>query len=82
MEYPWKRFWSLRSSRLVLEPSGFLVDPDGTYGKVLNPEVKHFSEIDATPCLVLLGEPGIGKSTADTAGNTQYGPRSPSARGS
>ena len=64
MEYPWKRFWSLRTGRLIMEPSGFLLDPDGPHGNALNPDVKSFSDINAMPCLVLLGEPGIGKSTA------------------
>jgi len=40
------------------------VDPDGEYGASFNPDVKSFDKIAETPCLILLGEPGTGKSTA------------------
>ncbi|RZO51842.1 MAG: HEAT repeat domain-containing protein [Sandaracinaceae bacterium] len=39
---------------------GMLLDPEGAG----NPGVSKFEAIAHTPCLVLLGEPGIGKSTA------------------
>src|SRR5262245_47070029 len=64
MEYPWKRFWSPRTGHIALDPPGFLLDPEQSYGNVLNPDVKTYSQIESTRCLVLLGEPGIGKSTA------------------
>jgi predicted NACHT family NTPase len=41
-----------------------LVDPDGEYGTALNPNVVPWESISSTACLVLLGEPGIGKSEA------------------
>jgi hypothetical protein len=62
--YNWKRFWIPRDGRLNLGDSGFLVDPDGDYGASSNPDVLSFDKIQDTPCLILLGEPGTGKSTA------------------
>src|SRR5438132_260881 len=62
--YQWQRFWCPREGQLNLGDDGFLVDPDGEYGSVLNPDVRSFDRIKDTPCLVLLGEPGTGKSTA------------------
>lgn len=47
-----------------LEPDGFLVDCESVYGRMFAPEVKSFEEIEIAHCLILLGEPGIGKSTA------------------
>src|ERR1700722_17728467 len=62
--YDWKRFWCIPEGRINLSDSGFLVDPDGEYGSMLNPDVVHWDAISSNPCLVLLGEPGIGKSAA------------------
>jgi hypothetical protein len=39
-----------------------LSDPDTEWGRVDNPDLKSFAEISSLPCLVLLGEPGIGKT--------------------
>ena len=60
--YNWTRFWCPREGMLNLSDGGFLYDPESEYGATLNPDVKKFEQITATPCLVLLGEPGIGKS--------------------
>lgn len=62
--YNWKRFWCPREGKISLSDGGFLVDPDWEYGSKLNPDVVAFSSIAHYPCLVLLGEPGIGKTTA------------------
>jgi hypothetical protein len=62
--YKWKRFWCAPSGRINLSDSGFLVDPDGEYGTMMNPDVVPWDAISTNPCLVLLGEPGIGKSAA------------------
>lgn len=62
--YDWKRFWCPRDGRMEQDGTGFLADPE------LNPEpirwtdVVPFEAIDDKPCLLLLGEPGIGKSDA------------------
>lgn len=60
--YQWKRFWCLREGRVSLSDGGYLYDPDSDMGKLYNAGLLSFSEISATPCLVLLGEPGIGKT--------------------
>jgi predicted NACHT family NTPase len=49
---------------MPLSDGGYFPDPDSEYARWLNPEATTFESIDHYPCLVLLGEPGIGKSTA------------------
>jgi len=62
--YDWKRFWCPGDASFSLADDGFLYDPDAKYGNHLNPRVVPFSQLHGAACLVLLGEPGIGKSTA------------------
>jgi hypothetical protein len=62
LSYPWKRFWCQRKDILQLGLDGYLVDPEETNGLFQNNSAKSFPEIASIPCLVLLGEPGIGKS--------------------
>jgi predicted NACHT family NTPase len=40
------------------------VDPESEWGRHANPELVGLESIAGVPCLVLLGEPGIGKSEA------------------
>lgn len=58
------RYWCPRDGSLGLDQQGYLTDPSQKYGAHLNPQVRTFDQIAETRCLVLLGEPGIGKSTA------------------
>jgi hypothetical protein len=62
--YNWKRFWCAREGRLNLYDDGYLWDPDSEFGSIHNPGVVSFDALSQTPCLALLGEPGMGKSTA------------------
>lgn len=62
--YNWKRFWCPREGKLNLSDDGYLWDPESDYGSICNPDVVPFESIAKSPCLVLLGEPGMGKSTA------------------
>ncbi len=62
--YKWKRFWCQPDARINLSDSGFLVNPEAEHGQLMNPDVLAFESIANTPCLILLGEPGVGKSTA------------------
>ena len=62
-DYPWKRFWCPRGGVILLTDRGYLADPD-IGGPYSNPHLVSFETIAEDPCLVLLGEPGIGKSNA------------------
>lgn len=60
--YNWKRFWVVRNGKVNLSDGGYLRNPDTDFGRVFNPDALPFEAIAEVPCLVLLGEPGIGKS--------------------
>src|SRR4051794_16659452 len=62
LHYNWKRFWCLRDGYFRSTNLGFLEDPDGPYGHIINPEARTLTALSEIPCLVLLGETGIGKS--------------------
>lgn len=61
-QFPWKRFWCRREASYSLADRGFLVDPEGKHGTILNPELTTLDQLQTVSCLALLGEPGIGKS--------------------
>ena len=56
--YNWKRYWCLRDGGFHNDVNGFLVRSE--YFK----DTFEFASIANVPCLILLGEPGIGKSQA------------------
>jgi hypothetical protein len=58
--YDWKRFWYPRGSSLRLD-NGFLYDPDTS--RFFNEHIVPFDDIASIQCLILLSEPGMGKST-------------------
>jgi len=60
--YNWKRFWCPREGSINLGDNGFLYDPDTEFGHIQNPDLVASEKLQEIPCLVLLGEPGIGKS--------------------
>jgi hypothetical protein len=62
--YAWNRFWCSREGNYSLTSDGFLREPHKRYRVG---DVKAFAEITDIPVLVLLGEPGIGKTFAITA---------------
>ncbi|MHB8388763.1 MAG: NACHT domain-containing protein [Acidobacteriaceae bacterium] len=62
---------------------GFLSDPEGERGNILNPNLTTFDELQSVACLALLGEPGVGKSwslSADVNAYLQQSPRMPTIR--
>ena len=61
--FHWKRFWYPRGSSLNLADDGYLPDPDFQPSRIWNPQVVSFGEISDVKGLVLLGDPGMGKST-------------------
>ncbi len=62
--YDWMRFWCPREGKLNLSDDGYLWNPDMEFGSIYNPDVVPFESISKFSCLALLGEPGMGKSTA------------------
>ncbi len=62
--YRWKRFWCSRTASMSLADGGYLCDPKSEWGHFYNPDLVTFEAIAESPCLVLLGEPGIGKTHA------------------
>ena len=62
LKYDWQRFWCPREGGVNFD-EGFIQNPDGKWGAILNPDVKRIEEFVAYPCLILLGEPGLGKSS-------------------
>lgn len=61
--FPWTRFWSPRGSRIQLLDGGYLTDPETDFGRRVNPDLVRLSEVSKIRCLVLLGEPGLGKTS-------------------
>ena len=59
--YNWRRYWCRLGSRVSLGLSGFLEDPQGDFG-FSNAHLKTLTSLTEKHCLILLGEPGIGKS--------------------
>jgi len=62
--FDWKRFWCPRSGTMRLGLDGYLVDPEDEHAHLYGSDVVPFNQIADKPCLVLLGEPGIGKTYA------------------
>jgi predicted NACHT family NTPase len=65
MTIPWKRFWSPLGGTIYCGENGkgFLVDPEDSFGLNMNPGVFELTQLLDRQCLILLGEPGMGKST-------------------
>lgn len=61
-QFSWHRLWSPVGRHLLLDEEGFLPEPDSSFRRALNPDIRTLSELDQ-PCLILLGEPGMGKTT-------------------
>lgn len=60
-----QRFWCPRDHEHSLDGDGFLPDPEATkLARFLKPDAIPTHELSTHRCLVLLGEPGAGKSTA------------------
>lgn len=62
MLYNWQRFWYPRGSTIELLDGGYLYRPEKEWAHLLNPDLVPLKSLSTIPCLVLLGEPGIGKS--------------------
>jgi hypothetical protein len=56
------RYWVRRGGSIALTAEGFLEDPDSKWSRYVNNDAHPLSEYRDVRCLVLLGEPGMGKS--------------------
>lgn len=79
---PWKRYWVAQDSLSRVElDAGFLKLPtelQKRYTRDKTPDLKHLADLKETPCLVLLGSSGLGKShelrgiSDDNTGNSGH----------
>ncbi|MEM6253510.1 MAG: hypothetical protein AAF821_11360 [Cyanobacteria bacterium P01_D01_bin.156] len=60
--YDWNRFWYPQGTQVKVCDRGYLIDPISEWSKHTNPDLVELEKLADIPCLVLLGEPGIGKS--------------------
>jgi hypothetical protein len=60
----WERFCCLQGTDVYCAPFGdaFLTDPESDFGAHANAHLVKLEQLLDRPCLVLCGEPGIGKS--------------------
>lgn len=64
LRYQWKRYWvPYKNDVISLTDHGFLEDPTGEFGKYISPNLATLEDLKNFGCLILVGEPGIGKST-------------------
>lgn len=64
-KYDWKRFWYQRGVRIDFSDEWYLCDDDSDTGRYLcHPNIEPFESLANTKCLILLGEPGAGKTTS------------------
>jgi hypothetical protein len=58
-----RRYWSPQAAPIEMDWDGYLPDPEDKVSKQYNTELQDFAQIAERRCLVLLGEPGAGKTT-------------------
>ena len=63
LKYPWKRRWLSQGTALRNDSRGFLTCNEYSFGQRIKPKGFLLSELKDQKCIVLLGEPGLGKST-------------------
>ncbi len=60
--YDFDRFWCPVEGMIELDHYGYLRDPETNTDWMGQPDTLPYEYIEDVPCLILLGEPGIGKS--------------------
>lgn len=65
-KHDWLRFWFPLGESIPLDSTGFLRDPEDEYAHFYytDRQPRPLSQLSEIPVVILLGEPGIGKSTA------------------
>ena len=63
-DYEWDRFWAPRDQAPNLTDGGYLLDPRDGWGRRVNQHVIPLTDVLKGSCVVLRGEPGIGKTVA------------------
>ncbi len=63
IHFDWLRYWLPRAEPLDLS-GGFLPDPEGDFDRFRNTALRTLDSLQESPVLVLLGDPGMGKTTA------------------
>lgn len=63
MEVELKRFLAPYGKDITIWDDGFLPNPEGEYTKYYNEFLITSAELEKEPCVILLGEAGIGKTT-------------------
>jgi hypothetical protein len=59
---PWHRLWTPRGAPVDVEDGGFLAERETSRYWSKNMGLKTLDELDQVPCLLALGDPGLGKS--------------------
>jgi hypothetical protein len=62
--YPWQRYWYARGGVISFDTTGFLSDPETPWGQFTAAGLQSLADIPNHGALLLLGEPGLGKSDA------------------
>lgn len=59
---PWRRLWASRGSEIAPDGTGFVALPSTDPFFRRNSHLRTLDELEGIPCLLLLGDPGLGKS--------------------
>ncbi len=62
MPLRWRRYWARPEDEILID-DGLLVDPASSGKLQLNRDAVSLTDLVGVPCGVLLGEPGVGKTT-------------------
>lgn len=62
--FQWNRFWCKPEGLIGLDDDGFLLDPELKDMLFRKTDAVPFYDLENIQCLILLGEPGIGKSVS------------------
>jgi len=61
--HDWTRYWAARDDSVHHDGDDFVIAPTGPLGVAANPALLTLVELTECQCMILLGEPGLGKST-------------------